>query len=65
MEHRPVLKPKEAADLIGVSRYMLDEMLRQGKLPKDCFFELPNVFGNGERKRYRFLTDKILNWKAG
>lgn len=65
MEYRPVLKPVEAAALLGISRYMLDEMVKRGKIPADCFFELPNVFGKGEKKRYRFLTEKILDWKAG
>lgn len=62
---KPVLETKEAANLLGVSRYMLDEMVKQNKLPKDCYFELPNIFGDGKRKRLRFLTDKILNWRVG
>lgn len=58
----PVLSPREAAALLGVSRYTLDEMRKQGKLPQGSYFELPNIFGEGIRKRYRFVTEKLVNW---
>lgn len=57
---KPVLNTKEAANLFGVSRSYFDEMVKRGYLPQDCYFELPNIFGDGKRKRLRFLTDKII-----
>lgn len=59
-----VLTSKEAAEFLGISRTYLDEIVKQQKVPEDCYFELPNVFGEGKRKRLRFLADKLMNWNV-
>lgn len=58
----PILKPKEAAQLIKIDRTMLDELRKQGKLPKNCYFEIPPVFGSGQRKIYRYRAKELIEW---
>lgn len=56
----PILKPVEAAKLLRISRWKLDELRIQGKLPGNCFFEIP---GQSETKRmYRYRAKNLLAW---
>lgn len=55
----PVLKPNAAAALLGISRWKLDELRIQGKLPENCYFIIPG----GERKKIiRYKTRELLAW---
>lgn len=55
-----ILKPNEAAKLLKISRWKLDELRIQGKLPGNCFFEIPC---NSEIKRmYRYRAKELLEW---
>jgi hypothetical protein len=56
----PVLKPNEAAKLLKISRWKLDELRIQGKLPLSCYFEIPS---ESEVKRiYRYKARDLLAW---
>jgi hypothetical protein len=56
----PILRPVEAARLLKISRWKLDELRIQGKLPSGCWFEIPS---ESEVKRmYRYRAKELLAW---
>jgi hypothetical protein len=56
----PILRPVEAARLLKISRWKLDELRIQGKLPGNCYFEIPS---ESEVKRmYRYRAKELLAW---
>jgi len=57
----PVLKPAEAAKLLKISRWKLDELRIQRKLSRDCFFIIP---GGGQKQIIRYRAKELLNWLA-
>jgi len=59
-----ILTPKEAARLLKISRWKLDELRIQKKLPQDCYFIIPSN-GDGNRQIVRYYTKAILSWKGG
>lgn len=55
----PILKPNAAASLLCISRWKLDELRIQNKLPENCYFVIPG----SERKRIiRYKTRELLAW---
>ncbi len=57
----PLLKPAEAARVLKISRWMLDELRTRGVLPRECYMEIP---GSGKRKIIRYHTKELLTWKG-
>lgn len=56
----PVLKSTEAARLLKISRWKLDELRLQNKLPANCYFEIPS---ESEAKRiFRYKVKELLAW---
>lgn len=55
----PVLKPKEAALLLKISRWKLDELRIQGKLPPNTYFEIPT---ESTKKFVRYNARELLAW---
>jgi hypothetical protein len=54
----PLLKPVDAANLLQISRWMLDELRIQRKLPADCYVVL-----SGKRKKtIRYRAKELLTW---
>lgn len=61
MQLDPLLKPSEAARVLKISRWMLDELRTRGVLPRECYMEIP---GSGKRKTIRYHTKELLTWKG-
>lgn len=59
----PVLKPVEAAKLLGISRWKLDELRRQRKLPENCYFEIPST-GSGRKQIFRYRAKELIEWST-
>jgi hypothetical protein len=57
------LKPKEAAQLLKISRWMLDELRIQGKLPARCYLVM-NATGKGQRMTIRYKADELMAWQG-
>lgn len=58
----PILKPVEAAQLLKISRWKLDELRVQDKLPANSYIEIP---GSGKRKIIRYRSKELLVWAGG
>jgi len=58
---KPILKPAEAATLLGISRWKLDELRKQGKLPPSSYFQIPSS-GSGKFQTYRYRAKELLEW---
>jgi hypothetical protein len=58
-----LLKPKEAAEFLKISRWMLDELRIQGKLPTHCYMVM-NATGKGKRMTIRYKTDELMAWQG-
>jgi hypothetical protein len=57
----PILKPAEAARMLKISRWKLDELRIQDKLPLNCYFIVPSR-GEGVIKTVRYRAQELLKW---
>jgi hypothetical protein len=57
----PILKPAEAARMLKISRWKLDELRLQQKLPLNSYFIVPSR-GEGITKTVRYRTQELLKW---
>ena len=54
------LTPVDAAGLLKISRWKLDELRMQKKLPDDCFI----VLSGNKKKTIRYRARELLSWAS-
>ncbi|SFR15409.1 zinc-ribbon domain-containing protein [Desulfoscipio geothermicus] len=54
----PMLSPVEAARLLKISRWKLDELRIQKKLPPNCYV----IISGKKKKTIRYRAKELLNW---
>lgn len=54
----PLLTPVEAATLLRISRWKLDELRIREKLPEDCFI----IISGRVKKTIRYRARELLTW---
>lgn len=60
----PLLRQKDAARLIKRSRTWLSKAQSLGLIPKECYIELPTVFGEGKRPQILYRADKLIEFNS-
>ncbi len=60
----PVLTPQQASDLLGISRWKLDELRKLNQLPTGSWFEIPST-GTGQKQIIRYRAQVLIQWGSG